>query len=112
MTHHVHTSENDQERAIPDQPSASEDGSCPCRCYRSDAIRQLIRAEIRADRSRAAAEEAEQWESCFGASSPSDRKTKQRRIFQVASGRAFLALLNKPNSESPSFDDFFFEQTP
>jgi len=71
----------------------------------------LIREEIQADRARAAAKEAEQWEGCFGAKSPSDRKAKQRRIVQVASSRAFLALLNKPNSKPPSFDDFFPDET-
>jgi hypothetical protein len=110
MTHERRVPENDQERA--GRVPASEYEPCLCKCCSSGAIRQLIRREIQADRARAAVEEAEQWESCFGEKSPPDRKAKQRRISQVASGRAFLALLNKPKSQPPSFDDFFFDHTP
>jgi hypothetical protein len=111
MTHDRCISEGAQERAVTEGPSSKEDGPCPRQSCCSDFIRQLIRAEIQADRARAAAEEAEQWESCFGATAPSNWKAKQRRIVQVASGRAVLALLNKPNSPHPSFDDFFPEET-
>jgi hypothetical protein len=109
MTHDRRIPENDQERT--DRFPASEYEPCLCKCCSSGAIRQLIRREIQADRARAAVEEAEQWESCFGEKSPPDRKAKQRRINQVASGRAVLALLNKPNYPHPSFDDFFPEET-
>ena len=105
MTHDRRIHENDQERA--ERLPAGEDERCPRKCRCTEAIRRLIHDEIRADRARAAAEETEQWESCFGAHSPSNREARQRRIVQVASCRAFLALLNRPNFPPPSFDDFF-----
>jgi hypothetical protein len=81
--------------------------NCACAVFRS----QLIREEIATERARAASAEAAQWEACFGATSPVDRGAKQQRIVQVASGRAFLALLSKPNTQPPSFDDFFPDET-
>jgi hypothetical protein len=110
MNHDRRIPEHDQERT--ERLPASEYQPCLCKCCSSGAIRQLIRREIQADRARAAVEEAEQWESCFGEKSPPDKKAKQRRINQVASGRAFLALLNKAKSHPPSFEDFFFDQIP
>jgi len=109
MTHDRRMSENNLQRAERLPASDDEPSLRKCRC--SKAIRQLIRDAIQADRRRAAVEEAEQWESCFGATAPSNWKAKQRRIVQVASGRAVLALLNKPNYPHPSFDDFFPEET-
>jgi hypothetical protein len=76
-----------------------------------ETLLELVRREIQADRARAAAHEAAQWDQCFGANSPSDLKAKERRIIQVASSRAFLALLSKPNTQPPSFDDFFPDET-
>jgi hypothetical protein len=101
-----------QERTVTEPPSSKEGGPCSRQSCCSDFIRQLIHREIQADRARAAAEEAEQWERCFGATAPSNWKARQRRIVRVASSRAFLGLLNRPNSQPPpSFDDFFPNET-
>ena len=57
-------------------------------------MRRLEKME--ADRARAAAEEARQWDRAFGAAAPSDRKLRGERTIQIASARALLANMNKP----------------
>jgi hypothetical protein len=68
-------------------------------CCLVTLIDHLVRNAVEADRARIAEEEAEQWRTCFGPAAPPDQASRARRIIQIASARAVLAMNATPSSE-------------
>jgi len=78
---------------------ARDTGGCIPRCVPVSLVRLLIGRAIKAERARAAAEEWQQWNRCFGPGAPLAAKARRDRILTVASSRALLVLINKPSSQ-------------
>lgn len=60
-------------------------------------FRNMIQKAIEDDRARAAAEEWAQWSQCFGEDAAAGEKAKRRKIIKIASARAALSILNRPD---------------
>lgn len=60
-------------------------------------LRRIVQQKIKAALERAAAKEAADWERCFGNGAPADPELKLARIVRVASTRALLSMINRPD---------------
>lgn len=68
--------------------------SAPALCA---AIHAAIGKEVAAVLARLGAEEDALWNRCFGNNSPKDPKTKEALIVRLASMRAALSILTRPD---------------
>ena len=70
--------------------------TCPAECCKCSTvlIRKIVSEALEQQRAREAAEEAALWASCFGPGAPSHPKARLDQIVRIASGRAFLTIMN------------------